>query len=82
MTALVECRRGDHEPQDHEHVRGLVQELASALADAVDAEEPHVERDEPCEHGDHDGQEEERVEDGRHRFDRPVGDDRGLELEG
>ena len=60
MADLVEGRRDDDRAEEDEQQPRLVDGGADALADAVDAEDPDVERDERGDDDEHDRRQEER----------------------
>jgi hypothetical protein len=50
VSALVEDRRHQEEAQDHQHQRGVVEQLADPATYAVHEEQPNVQRDQRPEH--------------------------------
>jgi hypothetical protein len=78
---LVQGRPQHEQAEDHQQEQGVVDELARALRDAVDEEEPDVEGDEPRDGGRDDGGEEERIEERRDRVDNPGWNDGDPKLE-
>ena len=81
MSDLVKGRRQDDGAEEDEQQPRLVHGRADALADAVDAEQPDVERDEGSDERDDHRRPEERLEELRDDVRVALGDERGAELQ-
>ena len=77
MPRLVEGGSGQHQAEHHQEQLRLVDRRAGALPDAVDEEEPDVERHECGEHSDDDPGREERCEQSGDGVDHALRDDTG-----